>query len=152
MWTESSTRIRQVLENGAAIGQAAPVAFKLKEEIAAGTPIPPSRLLSAAGWKLADNLDDADPEIDLLHLMEVQRHEQIEGRYWVGGDALLTSIDRNGVKQRVVHTWDEDRVGAVIEPAPIDWKAWRASRVAAKANVDFSSLSRLSARGWKRKP
>jgi hypothetical protein len=33
------------------------------------------------------------PDDDLLYLMEVARHEEIEGHYWVGGEAALTSID-----------------------------------------------------------
>jgi hypothetical protein len=28
-----------------------------------------------------------------MHLIEVARHEEIEGHYWVGGEAVLTSIE-----------------------------------------------------------
>lgn len=132
MWTDGSSRIKQVLENGAAAGTPPPERFKLLEQLVAGTPIPPAENLAVAGWKVADDINRMDPEIDLLHLMEVQRHEEIEGHHWVGGNALLTSVDRHGVSQRIVHTWSEDLVGRTIEPRPIiDWKAWRAARTPA---------------------
>ncbi|MDO8398095.1 MAG: hypothetical protein Q7T45_09775 [Bradyrhizobium sp.] len=88
------------------------------------------------------------PDVGLLHLMEVQRRKktplrpELDAHYWVGGLALLTSIDRTGITQRVLHRWTEDKVGEVVTPRPIDWKAWRASRVVAGAAIP-EGLSRL---------
>ena len=42
--------------------------------------------------------------------------------HYVGGNALLTTIDKTGMTQRVVHRWTEDHVGEVIKPKAIDWK------------------------------
>lgn len=142
MWTDSSSRIDQVLANGHAAGTTVPQRFKLAEQLAAGTPIPAADRMTAAGLKIADDVNRMDPEIDLLHLMEVQRHEKIEGHHWVGGNAMLTSIDRHGVSQRIVHTWSEDEVGKVIEPPPIDYKAWRTARTMARIRIP-DGLSRL---------
>ena len=58
---------------------------------------------------------------------------------------MLTSIDRNGITQRVVHRWEEDVIGQVVTPKPIhDWKAWREAKLAAKAKAVLpDGLSRL---------
>lgn len=81
-----------------------------------------------------DDVPDAmDPELDLLHIMEMQRRRKVPLRpglppaHWVGGVALLTSVTEAGISQRIVHRWLEDKIGELIEPAPIDWVAWRAS-------------------------
>jgi hypothetical protein len=140
LWTDGSSRIAKVLENTSPEVRARVKRNQLEETILAGTPLPGADLLEAAGLAIPDDENAISPEIDLLHLMEVQRHEEIEGRYWVGGQALLTSIDRRGIMQRVVHTWGEDRVGEVIAPLLIDWLAWRTARVAS-APIPF--ISRL---------
>jgi hypothetical protein len=69
-----------------------------------------------------------DPVNDLLHILEVQRQNK-GGHYkfhLVGGFALLTTITKDGITQRVVHVWPEDKVGEVITPAPVNWPQWRA--------------------------
>jgi hypothetical protein len=44
----------------------------------------------------------------------------------VGGHCSITTVDRDGIRQHVEHTWSEDRIGELIQPPPIhDWKAWR---------------------------
>ena len=126
LWTDNSTRIAEVMANSP--NAALTERFKLKEQLAAGTPLPGPDLLAAAGWSMPADENDMDPEIGLLHLMEIQRHEEVEGAHWVGGGAFLTSIDRNGVTQRVVHQWREDKVGEFIAPLPIDYDAWMAAR------------------------
>jgi hypothetical protein len=123
LWTNGSTRIAQVLANSSNAAER----FKLSEQCAAGTPLPGPDLLAGAGWSIDDE-NDMDPEIGLLHLMEIQRHEEIESAHWVGGGAFLTSIDRNSVTQRVVHRWREDKVGEFIRPLPIDYDEWLAAR------------------------
>lgn len=78
--------------------------------------------------------DLMNPELDLLTIMEMQRRRKVPLRpgesaaHWVGGFALLTSITEAGISQRIVHRWPEDRVGQLINPKPIYWKAWRAAR------------------------
>jgi hypothetical protein len=89
-----------------------------------------------------------DPCIDLLAMLEVQRRRKtplrpgLPVRHWVGGLALLTSITRDGITQRVVHRWEEDAIGQIVKPRPIDWKAWRAARAVAAAAIPLG-LSRL---------
>jgi hypothetical protein len=141
LFTDKSTRIKQMIKNGLP-GTAPPKPYELEETILAGTPLPGPDLLEAAGLSFPDDENEMSPEIDLLHLMEVQRHERIEGAHWVGGNALLTSIDRRGIVQRIVHHWQEDEVGDVISPAPIDWPAWRAARVASSPAPFVSRLKR----------
>jgi hypothetical protein len=76
------------------------------------------------------------PEVDLLHIMEIQRHWPFDdGKYKIGGYALLTSIDESGVTQRRIQEWPEDKVGELIRPKPIDWVRWRADREPPSPNV-----------------
>lgn len=86
----------------------------------------------------------------MLHLAEIARQECLEGAHWVGGKALLTTIDARGVTQRVVHHWKEDQVGELITPTPVAWKEWlaerkrdRAAGAVEGAGIDLSGLSRL---------
>ncbi|MHC4051369.1 hypothetical protein [Bradyrhizobium sp. 25ACV] len=93
---------------------------------------PPSREeFQAAGYDLLADLEKVDPESYLLHCMEIQRRKPFDGRHVVGGHAVLTTVARDGVAQRVVHRWAEDRTGKPIRPKPMDWKTWRAGRMAA---------------------
>ena len=85
----------------------------------------------------ADDISDAmNAELDLLHMLEMQRRNKMALRpgmpeaYWVGGLALLTTINESGVTQRVVHRWNEDQIGEPITPASINWQAWRAEKSA----------------------
>jgi hypothetical protein len=85
-----------------------------------------------------DDVPDAmDPELDLLTIMEMQRRRKVSLRpglppaYWVGGVSLLSSVTESGISQKIVHRWDEDEIGELIEPRPIDWQAWRAARMPA---------------------
>jgi hypothetical protein len=152
MFTEGSSQIARVLANSP--NAATTQFFKLTEQTGlAGTPLPGLKLLDAAGFKILDDDNDYHPEIDLLHLVEVQRHEQIEGAYWVGGKAVLTSIDRRGITQRVLHHWPEDEIGKPIAPLPIDWRAWRASRASAAAEsvAPPPGMSKLQRDMWTKK-
>jgi hypothetical protein len=151
LWTDKSTMIGTVLGNSrnAANVQRSKL---LRQSTIAGTPLDPG-LIERSGFTVRPN-DDYVPELDLLHIAEVARHERIEGAYWVGGLALLTSIDATGVRQRVIHRWKEDNVGQKITPVPIpDWQAWRAARTASNTvqTVDFSGMSRLKREMMQRK-
>ncbi|MET4316279.1 hypothetical protein [Bradyrhizobium sp. RT5a] len=81
-----------------------------------------------AGFDLLADLEKVDPESYLLHCIEIQRRKRFDGRHAVGGVALFTTITASHLTQRVVHVWPEDRPGKRIEPAPMDWSAWRAER------------------------
>ena len=144
LWTDDCSRTEQILENSSSA--ASRERYKLREQLLAGTPLPGRDLLDAAGFVIHEDDERFVPEIDLLHVLEVQRHEEIEGAYWVGGAALLTSIDRLGITQRVVHRWAEDEIGKPIRPAPIDWKQWR-------LNLDdpTAGMSKLQRDVWERK-
>jgi hypothetical protein len=126
LWTDECTLLNQVLENMSADGGAQ--RFKFEELLLAGTPIPDGDLLRTASFQIPEEVNEMRPELDLLHLMEVARHEEIEGHHWVGGEAVLTSINESGVTQKTLHVWEEDTVGEPIAPLPIDWSEWRAAR------------------------
>ncbi|MFK4507155.1 hypothetical protein LPJ38_26460 [Bradyrhizobium daqingense] len=108
------------------------VAHDLVELPILANPTPPIEDLLAAGWPIGVNRDSRDAELDLLHMMEIQRRRRAtDGIYYVGGHAVLTTVTREGVSQRAVHRWREDRAGKKIRPKPMDWTGWRARRVAA---------------------
>jgi hypothetical protein len=146
--TANSTKMETLMKNSP---NAADAQFgKLKQQNLAGTPLPSQALIEAAGLSFPDDLERVRPEIDLLHLMEIQRHEEIEGAHWVGGAALLTSVDQFGISQRVLHKWTEDTVGEVIAPLPINYAAWREERVMASAAIP-EGLSRLQQKRMEKK-
>lgn len=108
------------------------VAHDLIELPIIANPMPQVGELIAAGWPIGVDRDKRDAEIDLLHMLEIQRRKRMDdGRYYVGGQAALTTVDRNGVTQRVVHTWAEDKAGKPIIPRPVEWERWRLERQAA---------------------
>ena len=118
----------------------ASIAHDLMELPILANPSPSLEELQSAGWPIGVDRDKRDAETDLLHMLEIQRRKQMDdGKFYVGGQAILTTVTRGGVEQRVVHTWPEDKVGRPIRPRPIDWVAWRAER----SGVKLSGLSRL---------
>lgn len=40
-----------------------------------------------------------------------------DGQHFIGGSVQVTEIGRDGVTQRIVHTWHEDEIGERIRPA-----------------------------------
>jgi hypothetical protein len=70
------------------------------------------------------------PDVDLVQLLEIQRRLTFRDQGWhfIGGYGFLTSVTADGINQRRVHSWPEDRVGEMIKPQPIDWLQWRAAR------------------------
>jgi hypothetical protein len=117
--------------------------FEFIEQEVIGYPCPTMEQFRAASYDLLGDFDDKNPEIELLHQLEIQRRILIDGRHYVGGQALLTSIDESGCTQCIVHRWEEDQAELPIQPKPIDWKAWRAKRVLAAAGIVPEQLSRL---------
>jgi hypothetical protein len=126
---------------------------RLKEQVLAGTPLPSRELLDAACFTIHEDDERFVPDADLLHMMEVQRHEEMDGHHWVGGKCVLTTVAEGRVTQKVVHHWVEDVVGRPIEPKPIaDWRAWRAALDAAHVkSVVPEGMSRLQRDVWERK-
>lgn len=147
MWTDDSDRAQQVTENsGFSKAYAESVRGKLIKQPADqinGSPMPSPQLADEAGFRIHNSNDRYVPEIDLLHLMEIARHERIEDAHWVGGKAVLTSISKDGLSQRVVEHWQGDQIGEFVAPDPIDWKAWRAARSVEAAGVNLDGMSRL---------
>ncbi|MGB3043903.1 MAG: hypothetical protein WBB98_12030 [Xanthobacteraceae bacterium] len=143
MWTDDCSRLDEVLANSNGL----PTRKLVRQTSIAGTPLPSEELTDACRFVIK-RTDDYVAAVDLLHMAEIARHEEIEGKHWVGGKAVLTSIDAAGLSQKIIQIWGEDKIGEYIAPQPIDWKAWRADRKAgetsaALAGVDMSSLSRL---------
>lgn len=102
------------------------VAHDLVELPIMANPTPPVEDLITAGWPLGVDRDTRDAEADLLHMLEIQRRRRAsDGKYYVGGHAVLTTVTRDGVTQRAVHRWPEDRAGKPIRPKPMDWRARR---------------------------
>ena len=79
--------------------------------------------------------DKMIPNYHLLHMMEIQRRLKnpirpgFSPRHYAGGFALLTTINREAVTQRVLHRWKEDKIDAHVEPGPIDWQSWVAAHL-----------------------
>lgn len=70
--------------------------------------------------------ENFDPVRHGIPLMDMQRRRGVDdrlgslaGRYVIGGDLWLTVVDREGVRQGVIHTWP-DKVGQLIRPKPLD--------------------------------
>lgn len=76
----------------------------------------------------ADNLlnftaETFDPDKHARGVMEMQRHQKIVPNglstkpiHIVGRHILLTEIDRSGIRQRILHRWQEDEIGKFIVP------------------------------------
>jgi hypothetical protein len=106
------------------------VAHDLIELPILANPVPPVEDLLAAGWPIGVDRDKRDAERDLLHLMQIQRQRPAsDGRHYVGGQATLTTVTREGVTQRVVHQWDDRAGEKIVLELIADWAAWRAARV-----------------------
>lgn len=120
-------------------------AADLMELTVTSAPVPTRAEFAEAGYDLGADFERVDPATYLLHLTEIQRHAKFGGEHVVGGQAVLTTITRDGTEQRVVHTWP-DEPGKPVVPEPIDWTAWRAAR-----EKPMSRLKRQIAERKKRK-
>lgn len=92
-------------------------------------------------------------ELDLWHLLELQRQTKINGRYYVGGHVHLITITRDSITEKILHRYSEDVPGQFIEPEPItDWHQWRADREDAKVKALVpDGLSRLQRQRMEKK-
>ncbi|WFT91265.1 hypothetical protein QA633_23110 [Bradyrhizobium barranii] len=99
------------------------IAHDLIELPILANPTPPVEDLIAAGWPIGVDRDARDAEADLLHMLEIQRRRQArDGKYYIGGHAVLTTVTRDGVTQRAVHRWPEDRAGKPVRPRGGAWR------------------------------
>lgn len=71
---------------------------------------------------------EADPDTvvwSIKKVLEMQRHTRLPDNLGaIGGFAQLTTISSDGINQRILQRWSEDRSGAPLKPEPIDWKQW----------------------------
>jgi hypothetical protein len=85
-------------------------------------PPPSAEAMAAVG--LTASLDDFDPIVDGVKLMEAQRRTPAlvglwhgaPGAHVVGGYVLHTIVTRDGVRSGIIHRWPDDAIGEVITP------------------------------------
>lgn len=112
-------------------------------------------LLEKAGLYLRSGESEADllerlDDTDMLAILLMQRLEGVtfepQRMHWVGGHVLITSITKNGISQRVTHRWEEDQIGEIITPRPVDWSTWRGG-----GSLSTAGMSRLQRQMLERK-
>lgn len=119
----------------------------LSEQPIMAVPCPTPEELKAAHFDMTRDFNSMDSATDLLHVLQIQRQKRYsDGNFYVGGHALLTTVTADGVTQRIVHLWDEDRPGVKIVPAPIDWATWRVERETLPACRGYSDDVAVGAR------
>jgi hypothetical protein len=61
----------------------------------------------------------------LRKILTMQRHMALpSGIGGIGGFGALTTITREGIEQRVIERWSQDRIGTPVRPGSIDWDRW----------------------------
>jgi len=73
--------------------------------------------------------DSVDQAVRVMRLLiEAQRHVvTAEGTHLVGGWADIATVTPHGVEMGILCQWPEDQLEHAIQPAVIDWNAFRAS-------------------------
>jgi hypothetical protein len=109
-------------------------------------PPAPIEMVNAAQFEGVDV--DAHPEVvigQLRKLLEMQRHAIYPGcGHKIGGYGQLTTIRPDGIEERRLQEWPEDKIGELIQPRPISWPAWNAANKASVAAAAVpAGLSRL---------
>jgi hypothetical protein len=114
-------------------------------KVATGPGVSDVDLIIAADYEGIEINDDPDIVAWIMRKhLEMQRRTRFpSGNYCVGGWGQYTRILPDRIEQCVLQRWDEDRVDEVITPAPIDWKAFNATKSTLAPVIDFSSMSRL---------
>jgi len=124
-----------VTSEQAAAAEYLPPPFKLHRlpEKCVG-PVLTDTIKVTAGYAGVDlGQDEAGLDAAFRLLIECQRHSDYgDGISWVGGYCEITTISGDGIEQRVLHRWEEDTVGELISPRPLDFAKWRAAHVPAK--------------------
>jgi len=89
------------------------------------TPVPHD-LIVPARFEGVD-LDGTEDEFtwSMRKVLQMQRHmllpPEIGG---IGGFATLTTVSADGISQRVIERWPEDKIGPKLEVGTIDWDRW----------------------------
>lgn len=90
------------------------------------TPVAPPEMAITAGYEGIDV--NADPEVVLWSMrkaMTMQRHMLMpDGVGGIGGFAEIATIGPDGVTQRVLERWSQDKIGGPLDPGAIDWAEW----------------------------
>lgn len=117
-----------------------------RREVAEGTRYfpGPMRLIRlpdvVAGPKLSQQIiaESGFPGVDLDHspqqmierlrfAIECQRHDKnADGICYAGGFVQVTTVTPDRIEQRILHRWEEDKIGQLIKPSPVDWSTWHA--------------------------
>lgn len=88
-------------------------------------PVPHDQILPANWEGIADDADDAEIEWSMRKLINMQRHMSLPDSIGgIGGFATITKITSEGIEQRTLLEWPEDRTGGRIRPRPINWQKW----------------------------
>jgi hypothetical protein len=62
----------------------------------------------------------------------------------VGGEGQLATISRDDASIKTVVRWEEDQIGARIEPRIIDWDLWRRTHAVQADPAPAANAPRLS--------
>lgn len=100
---------------------------RLADNDIAMMPIPIDQFVPAS-FNFDDVKLDADPELiiwTVQKLLEMMRQSEVTREIGaIGGCASVTTISAQGISQRMLQRWSEDRIGAPLRPAPVDWERW----------------------------
>jgi len=90
------------------------------------TPVPPPAMSIAANFEGIATNDDPDVCVwSLRKVLEMQRQMPLpDGVGGIGGWVELTTVSAEGVTQRVLRSWPEDKIGGPLRPKPINWPRW----------------------------
>lgn len=121
-----------------------PDAFKLQEftgdQLLMQPPFSDALWLQGWGGKISDLGQIRDIDAFASFALAAQRTIGAPHR-GVGGFGQITTITRTDVSARVFERYEDDVVGEVMEPIPVDWTAWRLNR----AQTAWADISRGTA-------
>lgn len=107
---------------------AAPYKLVKLPEVIVTPPVSDAGTIIAADWEGFDV--DADPALVVWSMrkhLAMQRHMPLPvGVGGIGGFAELTTISPDGITQRIIERWPDDKIGAPLHHGPISWDQWDA--------------------------
>jgi hypothetical protein len=88
--------------------------------------------------------DPATVVWSIRKIIEMQRHMNLPPEIGgIGGFAQIATVSAIGIEQRIIQRWPEDRVGAQLRPAPINWAEWHASNPRSSSGLVSPETRRL---------
>ncbi len=132
----------------------APASKLIRLPNAVSGPALSEKITKESGFTGFDLSAPPDEVIERLHItIEAQRRDEHPGldRHFIGGFAQLTTITPTGIEQRILTRWDEDKIGELIRPRPIDWAKWREEHLQTKQPAIPAGLSPLRRRMLEKK-